>query len=61
MRQCLEITYILFILFGNLHDLDNFLTLKNANKFAFSSLNRNFALILQAGYYQEYSRKNERY
>jgi len=28
-------------------DLDNFLTLKNANIFVFFSLNRNFALSLQ--------------
>ena len=33
-------------LFGILFDLDNFLTLKNENKFSFSSLNRNFALPL---------------
>ena len=33
--------------FGILFDLDKFLTLKNANKFVFSSLNRNFALSLQ--------------
>ena len=29
-------------------DLDKFLTLKNENKFSFCSLNRNFALSLQA-------------
>ena len=34
------------IKFGFLLDLDNFLTLKNANLFVFSSLNRNFALSL---------------
>ena len=33
--------------FGISLDLDNFLTLKNANFFVFSSLNRNFALSLQ--------------
>ena len=32
--------------FGFSLDLDNFLTLKNANLFEFSSLNRNFALSL---------------
>ena len=32
--------------FGILRDLDKFLTLKNANIFVFSSLNRNFALSL---------------
>jgi hypothetical protein len=35
------------IIFGISLDLDNFLTLKNANIFVFSSLNRNFALSLQ--------------
>ena len=34
-------------LFGFLFDLDKFLTLKNENKFSFSSLIRNFALSLQ--------------
>ena len=34
------------IKFGFSLDLDNFLTLKNANLFVFSSLNRNFALSL---------------
>jgi hypothetical protein len=33
-------------IFGYLFDLDKFLTLKNANLFVFSSLNRNFALSL---------------
>jgi len=35
------------IKFGFSLDLDNFLTLKNANLFKFSSPNRNFALSLQ--------------
>jgi len=39
---------IKFDLFCISLDLDNFLTLKNANIFVFSSLNRNFALSLQA-------------
>ena len=35
------------LFFGISLNLDKFLTLKNANKFVFSSLNRNFALSLQ--------------
>ena len=35
-------------------DLDKFLTLNNANLFAFSSLNRNFALSLQREYVRRY-------
>ena len=42
-RLHLEINQIKF---GYLLDLDNFLTLKNANLFEFFSLNRNFALSL---------------
>jgi hypothetical protein len=41
-------------LFGILLDLENFLTLKKANLFVFSSLNRNFALPLSTDMRQIY-------
>jgi glycosyltransferase involved in cell wall biosynthesis len=45
-RQHLGRTKKKVFFFGFSLDLDKFLTLKNANLFVFSSLNRNFALSL---------------